>query len=708
VTKVLAADQIKLKLVDLLNGTVSPAAGGGVAAAIGSFYLQGPGGTGRAWLKLGAANTAWNTLGNPLEWYVVTEYGAIGNGVADDTAAIQDAIDACALAGGGVVYFPGPHTYNVTQLTISAQDNVQLLGAGTSSVIKWVWDAATVAGSMITITAGSDRCKISDLQLDGSGLTNPNAGRANHLLLIDGAGGGVVDTRVARCKLTGMVAASGDGVHVVGTAANLVSRLWITGNELDGCSRFGVGHEQGWEYGWITDNYFTNCETDIGLVSTADLNSTNLLVMGNEIVHTGAVRHAIRIEGAATLLYTKVIVSKNTIIGGFARLQFAQWMDNVQTSGAFASADAVLRVFDAFSDCLILGNLNNRAAGADAGPSITVEKSAGAPTRFRIGNNMLLNEPASPPAIIKVVDGTNFSIGGNSCVASDAGANVNFGIDIQAVTVVLTGPLIGPGNNVLAIANNFKAGARILANGANVTNFSIVGNGFANTDYGAQFEIGGGGGAFSGVQMFADNNINVNTDQFLAVGAPALSLRIGANAGSTLTNSIFVGTGTPESVVSARIGSLFMRTDGGNGTALYYKETGTGTTGWVALGGAPIVFGTGDTTANAAAQFLAPGYIATSTTTEYQLAITRPGTIRNLRVKPAVVGVGAANNTYTVRKNGVDTTLTVTSSNTTTTLQTDAVNSFTVVAGDLLSLSVVKSAGVVSGQLDVVASMEVA
>lgn len=41
------------------------------------------------------------------------------------------------------------------------------------------------------------------------------------------------------------------------------------------------------------------------------------------------------------------------------------------------------------------------------------------------------------------------------------------------------------------------------------------------------------------------------------------------------------GSGTPESVVTAPIGSLFMRTDGGSSTTLYVKESGTGNTGWV-------------------------------------------------------------------------------------------------------------------------------
>jgi len=41
------------------------------------------------------------------------------------------------------------------------------------------------------------------------------------------------------------------------------------------------------------------------------------------------------------------------------------------------------------------------------------------------------------------------------------------------------------------------------------------------------------------------------------------------------------GTGSPESSVTAPVGSLYSRTDGGAGTTLYVKESGTGNTGWV-------------------------------------------------------------------------------------------------------------------------------
>lgn len=54
-------------------------------------------------------------------------------------------------------------------------------------------------------------------------------------------------------------------------------------------------------------------------------------------------------------------------------------------------------------------------------------------------------------------------------------------------------------------------------------------------------------------------------------------LQMSANGGFVLR-----GTGTPESAVTAAVGTLYLRSDGGAGTTLYVKESGAGNTGWVA------------------------------------------------------------------------------------------------------------------------------
>ena len=66
-----------------------------------------------------------------------------------------------------------------------------------------------------------------------------------------------------------------------------------------------------------------------------------------------------------------------------------------------------------------------------------------------------------------------------------------------------------------------------------------------------------------------------------------MSLTLLATQGSSgvnLTDNVRIlsGSGTPESNVTAVVGSLYLRTDGGANTTLYVKESGTGNTGWAA------------------------------------------------------------------------------------------------------------------------------
>ena len=55
-------------------------------------------------------------------------------------------------------------------------------------------------------------------------------------------------------------------------------------------------------------------------------------------------------------------------------------------------------------------------------------------------------------------------------------------------------------------------------------------------------------------------------------------------AGVRTIPNVRSGSGAPESAVTGIVGDLWQRTDGGAGTTLYVKESGTGNTGWVGVG----------------------------------------------------------------------------------------------------------------------------
>lgn len=110
---------------EYVAGTVGLAYGGtnadlsGVAAS--NLIQMNAGGT--AFEDAGATVHAWMPV------YNVINYGAVGNGVADDTIAIQAAIDAVdAYTYGGIVYLP-PGAYLISE-TLVLPNRVTLRGGG--------------------------------------------------------------------------------------------------------------------------------------------------------------------------------------------------------------------------------------------------------------------------------------------------------------------------------------------------------------------------------------------------------------------------------------------------------------------------------------------------------------------------------------------------------------------------------------------------
>jgi hypothetical protein len=74
--------------------------------------------------------------------------------------------------------------------------------------------------------------------------------------------------------------------------------------------------------------------------------------------------------------------------------------------------------------------------------------------------------------------------------------------------------------------------------------------------------------------------ISTDTTSFTDGVIPTLAtdVQLALNA---VDDKIKMGTGNPESVVTAPVGAIYLRTDGSSGTTLYKKESGAGNTGWV-------------------------------------------------------------------------------------------------------------------------------
>lgn len=111
----------------------------------------------------------WANLSLGQGVFSVTDQGALGDGVTDDAAAIQAAIDLVEARGGGTVFLPAGTYLIGTTLQISLAKGLRFVGEGmTATTLK---RATTLLGNMLAFVPGASGiwATFSDFKLEQRG-----------------------------------------------------------------------------------------------------------------------------------------------------------------------------------------------------------------------------------------------------------------------------------------------------------------------------------------------------------------------------------------------------------------------------------------------------------------------------------------------------------------------------------------------------------
>lgn len=186
------------------------------------------------------------------EIFNIKEYGAVGDGIADDTAEIQAAIDAANTAGGGIVYLPAGN-YKVSAPLVLPR-HVHLIGAEHATRYWTYSSTAPTHLTMITVAAGFVGTAV--IMPRSTAQTNAAYGYSIQNLTIYGARVGTVngihfplDTTNQNAKVHNVAITSMGGSGMTGEAMVLDLSHFFIG----GCLGWGINATEKW-----TDTHMVN------------------------------------------------------------------------------------------------------------------------------------------------------------------------------------------------------------------------------------------------------------------------------------------------------------------------------------------------------------------------------------------------------------------------------------------------------------------
>ena len=486
----------------------------------------------------------------------VLDYGATGDGVTDDSAAIR-----AALATGKSIQFPRNGTFLVSE------DGTQ------HCALKMVTPGQGLFsdGATLKLKAGqADGCSLiyvlaADVTIKGLIL---DGNRDNQSFIANFQRHGIL-VAAARCTIDSctIINPQGDGVLLYSGSNDII----ITNNRMRNCSRDGISFSPGGAFTSMARVLIANndIECDAQCIDSepdADGPITDVRIIGNNLKTLLASEYAMVIGSQTnSQRNARWVVEGNTMIGRV----YILWAEDLLLRGNTIDARAV-------TTGSFIGGITAEYGSARISIIDNIIKTAGVVPGIR--TEQILSQTM-----------TGWVIRGNTINTADG-----TGIRMSGITEV------DIANNTITGAPSTRYGIYCESSEA-VQRISITDNTF--TGFGTGMYLATLGVQTFGLVQITDNRMRAVGEGIYLAGTASQFLEVPWIANNDASSSLklssvvpwiktggggvysYEGTGTPEGVLTAPVGATAIDRNGGDGVALYVKQTGTGNTGWVATSG---------------------------------------------------------------------------------------------------------------------------
>ena len=286
----------------------------------------------------------------------VKDFGAVGDGVTDDTASIQAAINHVNSTGGNRLHTTGGKYVLSAELTSTG--NIRLTGDG-QRISIWEWSSAsTTQGLTVTLVVADGFSE--DFSIENMGFFTLKSGSGTAITIISPTTG--LDRVTVRANITSLLVQGSTHPSIDG---------WIYGLIFDGCPKVLVD-----KYNFIgmVDGAAPDYISEGGILyynaSGADPHPTELIVESSFISLTKVAIQADDMEGL--FVDTCNIVGNNIGVRASGLLEFP----HVYISGSHINSDLEGIRIDKMFEAIISDNLIYTQQGTAVGIGVNIADGA--------------------------------------------------------------------------------------------------------------------------------------------------------------------------------------------------------------------------------------------------------------------------------------------------------------------------------------------